>query len=79
VDTVAPDERRGDATFDWTIGDRTFAAAGHLFTPSEMQKVIRDSGLRVVQRVAIDYEKGSVSTSVLRGQLVYQLADSRQT
>lgn len=75
LDAVLPDERRGDEEFEWKIGGQSFPAMGHLFTPAEVEGVIRDSGLRVAERVAVDYSTGKSSTSVWGGQLVYELGN----
>lgn len=74
IDAVQPDERRGDASFDWKIGDKVFPARGHLFTPREIEGIIRESGLSIRERVAVDYTTGNVSRSPRRGQLVYMVA-----
>jgi SAM-dependent methyltransferase len=75
VDAVAPDERRGDETFEWKIGGHAFPAMGHLFTPAEVQRIICDSGMRIVRQVAVDYATGEVSRSRWGGQLVYELGN----
>ncbi len=71
LDAVRPDERRGDTSFDWRIGDRTLRGHGHLFTPAEIGGLLRESGLRPLRRVAIDYLTGARSASALRGQLAF--------
>ena len=74
VDFVAPDERRGDTRFRWTIGGLNLPATGHLFTPAEIEGMIEESGLRVVRRTAVDYATGAYSTTPFRGQLLYHAA-----
>ncbi len=71
VDAVHFDERRGNATFDWKIGDKTYPGMGHLFTPREIESIIKESGLLILERRSIDYVTGAVSDSLLKGQLVY--------
>ncbi len=73
LDYVAFDERRGDASFNWQIGEQTFPARGHLFTPAEIERIVRDSGLYIADKVAVDYASGKLSRSSLRGQLLYQV------
>jgi SAM-dependent methyltransferase len=72
VDFLSPDERRGDASYEWRIGGRSLPAMGHLFTPAEIEGMIEASGLRVARRVAVDYATGGESRSPYRGQLLYQ-------
>ena len=74
VDSLQPDDRRGDTSFDWKIGEKVFPAMGHLFTPEEIESIIRESGLQIRERIAVDYTSGAVSRSPLKGQLVYRLS-----
>jgi 2-polyprenyl-3-methyl-5-hydroxy-6-metoxy-1,4-benzoquinol methylase len=73
LDAIAPDERRGDGTFQWKIGEQTLPAMGHLFTPAEIEGIIEDSGLSIIRRVSVDYTTGAISSSRWGGQLLYQL------
>lgn len=74
ADGLAPDERRGDATFTWTIGDQNLHGKGHLFTPAEIEGIVREAGLNIRKRVAINYSTGVLSSSPTRGQLLYIVA-----
>lgn len=71
METLLPDERRGDASFDWKIKEKVFPAMGHLFTPGEIEGIIHAAGLRVKNRVSVDYTTGKYSQSPFRGQLLY--------
>jgi len=73
VDFLHPDEGRGDASYEWRIGGRSFPAMGHLFTPREIGELIAGSGLTVRKRLAVDYETGERSDSRWRGQLVFMI------
>lgn len=73
VDALAPDERRGDATFEWRMGDSSYPAMGHLFVPGEIEALIARAGLVVRSRRAIDYATGAPSRWALKGQLVYKV------
>ena len=74
VDAVKPDERRGDSSFEWEIDGRRIPAMGHLFTPAEMDGLLRAGGLRTVRRVCVDYATGAESENRFSGQLVYEAA-----
>ena len=76
LDALAPDERRGDASYLWEIEGRAIPAMGHLFTPAEARLLFDKSGLRVVERAAIDYANGRISQWPLLGQLVFVLTDA---
>jgi SAM-dependent methyltransferase len=73
VDRLAFRESRGDAVYDWKIGDQVFRSAGHLFAPREIENLIKSAGLRIRERLSLDYATGIASTSPYRGQLFYEL------
>ncbi len=75
IDFFNLDEQRGDAVFDWKIGEQTFPAMGHLFTPHEIEGIIKESGLKVKERIAVNYSDGQVSMSILKGQLLYLISN----
>ncbi len=71
IDRIAPDETRGDTTFEWRVGGESLPAKGHLFTPAEIEAAIAASGLRIVRRLAIDYATGARSRFAWKGHLVF--------
>jgi SAM-dependent methyltransferase len=73
VDSIAFDEKRGDARFEWRIGDQSFPASGHLFTPAEIEDLFRKAGLAVAERLSVDYRSGAISVSRFDGQLFFRL------
>jgi SAM-dependent methyltransferase len=73
IDALAFDERRGDAQFEWKIGNQSFAASGHLFTPGEIERLFAQAGLAVAERCSVHYKTGDVSPSPFNGQLFYRL------
>lgn len=73
IDGVMPDERRGDASFEWVVDGERIAASGHLFTPGEMRSLIEAAGLRIAEERAIDYVTGASSERPYDGQLLYRL------
>ncbi|MFO0388295.1 MAG: class I SAM-dependent methyltransferase [Alphaproteobacteria bacterium] len=73
IDAVAFDEKRGDAHYEWKIGDKSFPASGHLFTPAEMQKLFNNAGFKVEKRWSVNYATGAISASPFNGQLFYVL------
>ena len=76
IDAIAPDERRGNASFVWKIGGQAIPAMGHLFTPAEAELLFSESGLQVIEQAAINYTNGRLSRSPLLGQLVFALASA---
>lgn len=71
IDAVRPDERRGDVMVTWKVGGNVVSGHGHLFTPSEVRRLVQSAGLRIVDEVAIDYITGQQSRRLVDGQLVY--------
>lgn len=74
IDAVAFDETRGDAHYEWKIGDQSFPASGHLFTPREMENLFAKAGLDVMERLSVNYATGELSASPHNGQLFYMLS-----
>jgi SAM-dependent methyltransferase len=77
LDALLPDERRGDAGFDWHIAGKIFPTKGHLFTPAEMAALVSSSGLKLARCVAVDYETGKISNSLFEGQILFILEAGR--
>lgn len=75
VDALDFRESRGDAHYAWQIGDKTFNASGHLFTPAEIEELFSQAGLRVSSRYSVNYASGEVSRSRFCGQLFYILSN----
>ncbi len=73
VDALAFDERRGDASYVTTVGGEAIAGMGHLFTPAEVDVLLSAAGLRVVERLGVDYLTGRPAVSPRQGQLFYSL------
>ena len=73
LDTLDFKESRGDATYDWKIGDQTFKSRGHLFTPNEIEDLFSKSGLSIESRFSLNYSTGEISKSKYKGQLFYIL------
>ena len=73
VDKVNFRESRGDARYQWVIGNQTFDANGHLFIPTEIESLFSQAGFRVQQRLSVNYATGESSISPYKGQLFYVL------
>ena len=74
IDFVCWDEKRGDASFRWQVGETVLTSMGHLFTPTEVEHLFKVSGLIVRDRISVNYATGRISRSVFNGQLLYTLA-----
>lgn len=73
VDTIDFKESRGDAHYDWKIGEKIYSGFGHLFTPTEIEKLFNKAGLKIKKRVSLNYQSGQISQSPYKGQLFYIL------
>ncbi len=73
IDALAFDETRGDAHYEWKIGNQSFPASGHLFTPGEIERLFAKAGLKVAERWSVNYATGALSASPFNGQLFYVL------
>lgn len=73
-DTVRQNDASGDITFKVHVKDAVeIDAAVHLFSPSEIQKNIHQSGLKIVKKYCIEYSSGNIVPTFLQGQLMYIL------
>jgi len=71
IDTILPDEKRGDATYNLQINKKTFQGKGHLFTPSEIISLIKEAGLKIKNKYYVDYRTGILGKTYLEGQIFY--------
>ena len=73
ADFINFSEKRGDARYTWQINGKDYQGFGHLFTPSEADKLFTDAGFKIIARWTVDYETGVVSNNKFCGQLLYKL------
>jgi hypothetical protein len=69
-------EKRGDVSVAWKAGARTIHTTGHVFTHSEIKRLVRSAGLKILKHWIISYETGRENKLPLRGHLLYQLAQA---
>ncbi len=70
-DQLSPAEENGDVTATWDIDGMTCSTYGHVFTDKEIGKLTADSGLRIKERLVVDYETGVLRRSGFQGNLLY--------
>lgn len=73
IDRIFPNDSRGDTSYNWVIKDKQIPSMGHLFTPREVDNLIIKTGLKIINKIAVDYSTGKISNSLIRGQLLYIL------
>lgn len=67
-------EKQGDVAVAWKPGKQVIRTTGHVFTHSEIKRLVRSAELKILRRWIISYETGRESKLPLRGHLLYQLA-----
>ena len=70
VDAISPDYSRGDVVFDWEIKGVKYPSSGHFFTAAEMKDLLGQSGFSIQKMIAVDYQNGTVSDQLTKGQLL---------
>jgi SAM-dependent methyltransferase len=73
-DLVRPSDSNGDVDFTWDLAEQQIRTTGHVFTSSEVENLIVESGLTIRARYVVDYETGRKRRSILHGQLLYLAA-----
>jgi SAM-dependent methyltransferase len=73
LDKVFPNYKRGDVTFEWSIGDKKFPANGHFFTEAEVRYLAKFAGLEILSIRAVSYKHGVFSDNLNFGQLFIEL------
>ena len=68
-DKVLPDFKRGDVKFNWEIANEKIPAKGHLFTPSEVKFLLKNSGFKVIKMNGISYKSGKIYKETYKGQI----------
>jgi len=71
IDTILPDEKRGDVSYSWLIDDKKIPGMGHLFTPSELTGLIKESGLKVTKKYFVNYISGEMGKTFFQGQMFF--------
>jgi 2-polyprenyl-3-methyl-5-hydroxy-6-metoxy-1,4-benzoquinol methylase len=64
-------ETNGDVAANWKIGNARISTYGHVFTHNEVLALASNSGLKLEERVVIDYETGTVRARAFQGNLLY--------
>lgn len=73
-DIFGKKQANGDFELDFDVDKEKIKTKVHIFSPSEINKLIKSSGLKIVQRRVINYRTGARCKSVFGGQLLYKLA-----
>jgi 2-polyprenyl-3-methyl-5-hydroxy-6-metoxy-1,4-benzoquinol methylase len=72
-DAAWPGESNGDVVVEWRLDAGKCSTTGHVFTQGEMRRLAEAAGLRIDERLSVDYDSGAVRTSAIEGNLLYVL------
>lgn len=63
----------GDFPLKVMTDEGEFSTNVHIFSPFEVERMIKKAGLKIVKRKCIDYRTGEYRNALWKGQLVYKL------
>lgn len=72
-DILKPDKNNGDFKLKVKTAKGDIETVVHIFSPFEMEKLIKSAGLKILKRSFVNYTTGKISRTFLGGQLVYKL------
>ena len=70
-DVLLPGEQNGNVAASWKLGTERISTYGHVFTHPEVMQLAQVAGLKMEERIVIDYADGRVRRSPLQGNLLY--------
>ncbi|MGH9512029.1 MAG: class I SAM-dependent methyltransferase [Terriglobales bacterium] len=72
-DHISPRPTNGDVEVRWRLGDKTCRTRGHVFTDTEVRRMVSAAGLVIEERLVVDYDSGKVRRFACLGNLLYVL------
>lgn len=73
-DLFFPKESNGDFDLSFSTKVGILETCVHIFSPREVENLIKSAGLRILKRQVVDYRTGEIRKSIFGGQLVYKLS-----
>jgi len=73
ADMVKPGETNGDVTYNLDVDNVSIPAMGHVFSPREINSLLRKTGFFIRKTQVIDYKTGEPKKSLFAGQLLYEV------
>ena len=70
-DVLLPGEQNGDVAASWKLGTERIGTYGHVFTHREVMQLAQAAGLKMEERIVIDYADGRVRRNPFHGNLFY--------
>ncbi len=72
-DIFLPHKVNGDFNLKVKIPGEIISTGVHIFSPFEIQRLLKLSGFKILDRKIVDYKTGQIRKSVFCGQLLYRL------
>ena len=72
-DRLRWNDTNGDVVVAWNFEDVQCTTRGHVFTHREFRSVARAAGLRIENRLVVDYATGESRRWSIQGHLLYVL------
>lgn len=73
-DLFFPNEGNGDFDLSFSTKAGVLKTSVHIFSPIEIEHLIKSTGFRILKRQVVDYRTGEIRKSIFGGQLVYKLS-----
>jgi len=76
-DVIKPTFKNGDFNYQITINPKTVIdSTCHFFTPFEIRKLLKESDLKIIKEIPVDYSTGKTRRTIFEGHLFYILGNS---
>ena len=72
-DILYPPDNNGNVDFKIEINNKKIPAHVHIFSPHEMNQLLKKTGFKIIKKYYLDYSTGKIQKSFLTGQLLYIL------
>lgn len=73
-DVIKPTSKNGDFNYQITINPKiVLDSTSHFFSPFEIRRLLKESGLKVIKEIPVDYSTGKIRRTIFEGQLFYIL------
>ncbi len=73
-DALASKDSNGDFELTLDAGINEIRTKVHIFSPYEIERLIKSAGLKILKKQVINYSTGEKRKSIFGGQLIYKLS-----
>jgi Methyltransferase domain len=70
-DSIFYKETNADVVATWDLGGSSISTHGHVFTDREVRQLAAAAGLRIEERIVVDYDSGEIRRFAFEGNLLY--------